>query len=289
MRKGLFVGQCSVELVYYLPSALQPGQRMKAERQLAFAGGAATNAAIAFTAFPDNTSILVSGLGEHPLSEVVRSDIMEHAVELIDLDSLPHHPPSVGSVLVDLSTNEYGVAYSTTYARKLRSVDLGEALFHEVDIVLVDGSYLPQGVDAATTARRRGIPVVLDGGTWKEGLEELLPLVDYLIASNEFRIQDSGSSEDVFTAAQDYGIGHVAITRSGASILAHENGNMQEISVDQVKVLDTLGAGDIFHGVFCHHILEQDFLTSLRLAAEIATMSCTSLGPRTWIEQLKHI
>ncbi|NLZ18221.1 MAG: hypothetical protein GX087_10910 [Desulfobulbaceae bacterium] len=288
MHKGLFVGQCSVEIVYYLPSALQPGQRVKAERQLAFAGGAATNASIAFTAY-ENVSTLVTGLGEHPLSEAARSDIMEHAVELIDLDSLPHRPPSVGSVLVDLSTNDYGVAYSTTYARKLRSTDLGEVLFHEVEVVMVDGSYLPQAVEAATTARKRRIPVVLDCGGWKDGLEELLPQVDYVIASKEFLMPGCSSSEDLFAAMREYGVYHVAVTRSAAPILAHENGTTREIPVPQIKVLDSLGAGDIFHGVFCHHILEQDFFASLQLAGEVATMSCTSLGPRTWIEQIKLI
>ena len=213
MHKGLFVGQCSVELVYYLPSAMRPAQRMKAERQLAFAGGAATNAAIAFTAF-ENVSTLVTGLGEHPLSEVARSDIMERAVELVDLDSLPHRPPSLGSVLVDLSSNEYGVAYSTTYARKLRAAELGEALFHEVEVVLVDGSYLPQAVEAATIAKRRGIPVVLDGGSWKDGLEELLPQVDYLVASSAFRLPgcDCDNCEEFFAAMREYGIYNVAIT-----------------------------------------------------------------------------
>lgn len=286
MHKGLFVGQCSVELVYYLPSALQPGQRMKAERQLAFAGGTATNAAIAFTAF-ENVATLVTGLGEHPLSEVARTDIMERAVELIDLDSLPHRPPSVGSVLVDLSTHDYGVAYSTTYARKLRSADLGEALFHEVEVLMVDGSYLPQAVEAAGTAQRLGIPVVLDGGSWKDGLEELLPLVDFLVASKEFHMAGCNSSEDLFAAMREFGIYNIAVTRSEAPILAHEDGKTLEIPVPQIKVLDSLGAGDIFHGVFCHHVLEQDFFTALRLSGETASMSCTSLGPRTWIEHIK--
>lgn len=286
MHKGLFVGQCSVELVYYLPSAMKPGRRMKAERQLAFAGGTATNAAIAFTAF-ENVATLVTGLGEHPLSEVARSDIMERAVELIDLDSLPHRPPSLGSVLVDLSTHDYGVAYSTTYARKLRSADLGDALFHEVEVLMVDGSYLPQAVEAAGTAQRLGIPVVLDGGSWKDGLEELLPRVDYLIASKEFRIEGSEGHEALFAAMREFGIYNVAVTRSEAPVLAHEDGKTMEIPIPQVKVLDSLGAGDIFHGVFCHHILEEDFFTALRLSGETASMSCTSLGPRTWIEHIK--
>lgn len=284
-HNGLFVGQCSVEMVYYLPHALLPRQRMKAERQLAFAGGSATNAAIAFSAF-ENVSSLITGLGEHPLAEVARSDIMERAVALIDLDSLPHRPPSVGSVLVDLETHEYSVAYATTYARKLRNVELGETIFTGVDIVMLDGTYLPQAVEAARTARKRGIPVVLDGGVWRNGLEELLPLVDYIIASRAFRTPDCTNVGEMFATLRQYGIKYQAVTRASEPILLHENGVTEELPIEKVLVLDTLGAGDILHGAFCHFILEHDFKTALQKASEVATLACTALGPRAWIEQI---
>jgi sugar/nucleoside kinase (ribokinase family) len=55
-----------------------------------------------------------------------------------------------------------------------------------------------------------------------------------------------------------------------------------------VLPVDTLGAGDIFHGAFCHYLLEcNDFLLSLERAGEVASLSCTSLGTRAWIEQAK--
>ena len=53
---------------------------MRAERQVAFAGGTATNAAIVFSAF-DNVSSLVTGLGEHSLSEVARANIIDRTVQ----------------------------------------------------------------------------------------------------------------------------------------------------------------------------------------------------------------
>lgn len=53
----------------------------------------------------------------------------------------------------------------------------------------------------------------------------------------------------------------------------------------EIKPIDTMGAGDILHGAFCHFILEHDYHTSLARAAEIASQSCTSLGTRNWIEQ----
>lgn len=285
-HNGLFVGQCSVELVYYLPHALKPGQRMRAERQVAFAGGTATNAAIAFSAF-DNVSSLVTGLGEHPLSEVARADIMDRAVALIDLDSLPHRPPSVGVVLVDLESHVYSVAYATTYARKLRSLDLGEAIFHDVEVVLLDGAYMPQALEAASMARERGIPVVLDAGVWREGMQPLLPLVDYLIASRAFRLPKCNNVGEMFAALHSFGVGHIAVTRGEKPVLAYEDGVISEIPIARVRVLDSLGAGDILHGAFCHYILERDFKNALEMASRAATLSCTALGPRPWIEQIK--
>ena len=58
-------------------------------------------------------------------------------------------------------------------------------------------------------------------------------------------------------------------------------------SVARVRVLDSLGAGDILHGAFCHYILERDFKNALEMASRAATLSCTALGPRAWIEQIK--
>ena len=285
MHNGLFVGQCSVELVYYLPHALFPGQRMKAERQLAFAGGSATNAAIAFTAF-ENVASLVTGLGEHPLSEVARSDIMAHAIALIDLDTLPHRPPSVGSVLVDLESHEYGVAYSTTYARKLRSLDVNETIFHDVDIVFLDGTFPPQAREVASRAKHQKVPVVLATGIWREGLEELLPFVDYLIISQAFRMGDSKNSDEVFNGLSRYGVQHIIITRAEKPMEVFNEGTVHQVPVGTVRVLDTLGAGDILHGAFCHYIKETDFLTAAAKSGEVASFSCSSLGPRAWMEQI---
>jgi sugar/nucleoside kinase (ribokinase family) len=55
-----------------------------------------------------------------------------------------------------------------------------------------------------------------------------------------------------------------------------------------IQPVDTLGAGDIFHGAFCHYLLERnDFLLSLERAGEVASLACTSLGTRAWIEQAR--
>ena len=287
MNSGLFLGQCGLELVNYLPGSLGPRQRMKAERQISFAGGEAANAAIAFCAF-GNAASLVTALGGHPLAEVARTDIIEHGVTLVDLDASSKRPPPVGTVLADLEHHEYSVAYANTRTRKPRPARLDETL-HDADIVLLDGSYHLQAREAAQAAKRRGIPVVLVGGCWKDELKTLLPLADYLIVSRDFRPPGCAFRRALPRELAALGVPRIAMTRGPDPILAVVEGHAREIPVRPVRVLDPLNAGAILHGAFCHFILERDFYSALEAAGTVASFSCTSLGPRHWMEQLKTL
>ncbi|HEY3592911.1 MAG TPA: PfkB family carbohydrate kinase, partial [Polyangiaceae bacterium] len=87
------------------------------------------------------------------------------------------------------------------------------------------------------------------------------------------------------SAIERYGVRRVAITRGGQSILWRDGGREGEIQVPAVDVVDTLGAGDIFHGAFCRFFeASQDFVASLRRAAKVASASCAYWGTRGWID-----
>jgi sugar/nucleoside kinase (ribokinase family) len=288
MFKGVFLGLATADIVYYVAHHLQSNQKLKAERQLAFAGGPATNAAVAFTAF-GNEAALITGLGQNPLAHVAKHDIVEHKVDLIDCSDQPKRPPILASILVDLSNGNRSVVYSNTDLRKLRHDAVNETLLEYADVLMLDGYYLPQALQMATWAKSLHIPVILDGGSWKEGLETLLPLVDYAICSRNFLPPGCTDATGMMTRLATFGINHVAITRDGEPILAQTNGTTSEVPVMPIQPVDTLGAGDIFHGAFCHYILENDFLLSLERAGEVASLSCTSLGTRAWIEQEKFV
>lgn len=286
MKKGIFLGLATADIVYYVPHHPQRNQKMKAERQLSFAGGPATNAAVTFAAF-DNQAILVSGLGTHPLAHMAKKDLTDHQVRLIDCTDQPNRPPILSAIMVDLSSGERSVVSSNTDLRKLRQTAVNESTLKSADLLMLDGYYLPQAIQLAQWAQQLRIPVVLDGGSWKEGLELLLPLVDYALCANTFFPPGCSDTPSIIAHLGDYGIEHIAITRDGDPIIAHHRGETSEVAVMSVKAVDTLGAGDIFHGAFCHYLLQHDFLVSLARAAEVASLSCTSLGTRAWIEQEK--
>jgi sugar/nucleoside kinase (ribokinase family) len=287
MHKATFLGLATADIVYYVSHHLRNNEKIKAERQLAVAGGPATNAAVAFASF-GNEATLITGLGQHPLAHVAKHDIIEHKVILLDCTDQPKRPPVLASILVDLSNGERAGVYSNTDLRKLRHDAVTENTLEYADLLMLDGYYLPQAIELATWARRLRIPVVLDGGSWKEGLDQLLPLIDYAICSDDFLPPDCGTRKETIKALARFGIRHIAITRGGDPVLAHYNGATHEVPVMSIQPVDTLGAGDIFHGAFCHYLLERnDFLLSLERAGEVASLACTSLGTRAWIEQAR--
>ena len=126
-----------------------------------------------------------------------------------------------------------------------------------------------------------GKTVVLDAGSWKPNIEQFLQSAHIVIASEVF-VNPQG--KHVFELEQCQTAQKV-MTRGERSVL-YEN---EEISVPQVKAVDTLGAGDIFHGAFCFAYFHEKKTVrdSLGFAANIASESVKYKGPREWIKQLK--
>ena len=288
MHTGVFLGLATTDIIYYVARHPRNNEKLRAERQLSFAGGPATNAAVAFAAF-GNAATLVTGIGSHPLAQLPKNDIADYNVQLIDCADKPRRPPILASIMVDLSTGERCVVYAHTEVRKLRSEAIRPSILEGAQILMLDGHYLPQAIELAAMARSRGIPVVLDGGSWKEGLDRLLPLVDYAICSDNFYPPGCTDKQEVIASLRQAGLEHFAITRDDDPIIAHHQGQTIELPVLDIDVIDTMGAGDIFHGAFCHFLLHEDFLASLEGATKIAGLSCTSLGTRAWIDLAKIV
>jgi sugar/nucleoside kinase (ribokinase family) len=92
--------------------------------------------------------------------------------------------------------------------------------------------------------------------------------------------------EDVTAYLLKKGVKKAAITRGEKPIIANEGEVNLLVEIPKVKMIDTLGAGDIFHGAFCYYYAKnKDFHESLKQAAEVAAVSCKYRGPRTWMNQ----
>jgi sugar/nucleoside kinase (ribokinase family) len=282
-KSGLFCGMTTVDIIYLIENLPAIDEKIVALDQLVVAGGPATNAAVAFSAL-GGKSTLASVLGKHPLAVIARNDLKKYHVSHIDLIHNHVEVPVLSSVMVRNSTGERSVV--SINAVKIQAKECCDLnLLNGVDIVLVDGHQMKSSVQLCSYARQKGIPCVMDAGSWKEGSEELLPLIDYVICSERFLPPKCVTSQDVIKHATQRGIGHLAITRGDKPILYIDNDREGYIEIDRKKVIDTLGAGDILHGAFCYYLLTsgRDFVKALAEASRIASLSCRYFGTREWI------
>jgi sugar/nucleoside kinase (ribokinase family) len=126
--------------------------------------------------------------------------------------------------------------------------------------------------------------VVMDGGSWKPGTEQLLKSVDVAICSADFLPAGCTSERDVISYLGSAGVTKIAITHGAAPVDFALQSDSGEIQVAEVEAVDTTGAGDIFHGAFCFQYASGcEFEGALRQAAIIAGESCRYQGTRRWM------
>lgn len=286
MNTGIFVGLTTLDCIYQTHKALAPNEKQVADAMLLAAGGPAANAAIAFQALGGH-AILVTALGHHPLTTVIREDLSQQGIELLDMTPNAEMPPPFSSIVVNVKTGDRAVISRNAADRPRIETQPPNTVLSQADCLLIDGHQMWLGQRLAQQAARRNLPVVIDAGSWKPGFETVLSQATHVIASANFRPPDSGNRWEAIAYLRSLNVPHCAVTQGEQSILYQTPTQSGELPVPHIQPVDTLGAGDIFHGAFCHHLLQTpDFLAALSASSKIAALACQSFGTRQWMQHL---
>ncbi len=264
----LLAGLCTVDLVQRVEELPAPGEKVQSLQVDVAAGGPATNAAVTAAALGAEATLLTV-LGAHPLAALARADLETHGVRVVDLDPGRTEPPPVSAVAVRDRDGE-----RTVVSRNAAGSEATWDGTVDADVVLVDGHH--PGL-ALSVARAAGdVPVVLDTGSWKPVLDELLPLVDVAACSAHFTAPEPGLHER--------GVPTVITTAGPHPVRwSTADGGSGEVPVAEVEARDTLGAGDVWHGALAVAVTRERTVTDrIRFANEVAAERVRHVGPRSW-------
>ncbi len=283
----IFFGRATIDLSYVVADFPAENDKVFSEAFVLQPGGTALNAAVTFSLLGGKGTV-VSAFGNGVFGSLVKAQAQNrYGLAVFDLAGDAPFDLPMSSIVVNP-----GKGSRTILNTPKRAIDPASCPFDPADIpapgmVLVDGYELEGGRLAWIEGwKRKGAVIVFDGGSWKETTGGLIPLVDVAICSERFRIPGFPGREETIAELHRQGIGKVAFTHDGEPILASENGAAKRIPVPQVDAVDTLGAGDVLHGAFCHYYgTNGDFARSLELAAGVASESCRRFGTHTWAER----
>ncbi|RCJ22157.1 ribokinase [Nostoc sp. ATCC 43529] len=283
MNNGLFVGLVTLDLIYLADSLPQNNQKIVAIDYTVAAGGPATNAAVTFS-YLGNQATVLGVVGSHPTGQLILADLANYQVAIADLEPTIDLAPPISSIIVTQATGQRAVVSINAVKTQASSASIPANILENVAIVLIDGHQMAVSYLIAQMAKAQNIPVIIDGGSWKPGFEQILPFVDYAICSANFHPPNCETSEEAFAYLSKFNIPHIAITHGEQPIQYLSCNKTGIVDVPQIKAVDTLGAGDIFHGGLCHYILKESFTNALALAANIAANSCEFFGTRRWMD-----
>ena len=281
-KNGLFVGLVTLDFAYLVTNYPSQNQKIVATDSTTVAGGPATNAAVIFS-YLGNQSMLLGVLGCHPITQLIKADLGNYKVSITDLDPTRLDSPPVSSIIITQNSGDRAVI-SINATKSQANQPITPDILAGIDIILIDGHQMLISQEIAQIAKLNSIPIVVDCGSWKPGFEKILPWVDYAICSDNFYPPDCHNTQEVFAYLSAMKIPHIAITCGEKPIQYLSGGKSGIIEVPQIHPVDTLGAGDIFHGSFCHYILLTNFIEALAAAAKVASHSCQFFGTRRWME-----
>jgi len=169
--------------------------------------------------------------------------------------------------------------------------DLDRDYITAAEYLHLDGFHFEAALTAARWMREAGKKVSLDcartdGGAVGGHLRALLPYVNILICGSGF-CQSLTGERDLWKAEEAVlGMGpQIAVQTEGAegsyTLTARERFHTPAF---QVEVLDTTGAGDVFHGAYLVGLLRGwDLQTAARFSAAVSAIKCRRLGGRRGI------
>lgn len=286
--RGVFAGLATLDVIHRVDAPPGPNQKITAAAQFVAAGGPAANAAVTFAALGGH-AVLVTALGQGAIAQTITAELAAQGVEVHDIAPLLRDATPVSSVTVLEATGERSVIGGD--AAGLKAPCPGPELVHELlagaDVVLLDGHHpeLARAVrDAASAA---ALPIVLDAGRWKPIMDELVGEVSDVVASADFRTPGARTSAETAAELRRRGAASIAVTAGPDPVHWWHGERHGQIEVPQVRAVDTLGAGDVFHGAYAHALAASaDIEARLRFAAEVAAIRCAHVGPRSWLEHV---
>jgi sulfofructose kinase len=278
----LCIGMPVRDLTFRIEQLPERGFKVNASHFEEISGGNALNAAIGIVRLGGRASICgpMGDIGETS-SGYIFDRLAEEGIDAKHIVHMPGLVTPISNIMIDPSGERTIVTFRDPRLWKVRLPDTNE-LLRDCQAILTENRCAEFCTELCVEARRRGIPVVVDVDRAMSLREGLLTASSHLVFSSEALQSTAGISDDAEALKK--------IARLTPSFLAGTRGaqgtlwldgdqNLQHTPAFPVHTVDTLGAGDVFHGAFALAITEkQDIPSALRFASAAAALKCTRFG-----------
>lgn len=285
--QALFIGQTYIDVTFLADRIPTGDEKTVAETYSVSFGGNAVTAAFACARLGIKPELMTS-LADDWLGNMFRDMAARYGVVLIPRDvaqsSLSFVMPKEGKRAIIRCRD-------ADYLNPVPELELeGCRALH------LDGHQPDAAMNYAQRCRQAGILTSLDGGTIRENTLDLLEFIDVPVVSELFCEQLERSPVDTLAYLHGRGAKVAGVTLGAKGALWSEAGGpvntLPALPVPKDRVIDTNGAGDIFHGAYMYSYLaapDRGWERHFDFARSASAHSVQHLGNEASLPSLRDI
>jgi sulfofructose kinase len=280
----LCVGHAVQDFVFTVAVLPDRGAKYRATRFESVGGGPAATAAVAVSRLGGH-AFLAARVGDDDAAGMIAAELTGFGVDCTHVLRCPGSASSVSAVIVD-ARGERMIVNHLDPSLPVDATWLPSAGSVGARVVLADTRWPEGALVALSAARAAGLPAVLDADRPVPADGVLLHAATHVAFSSD-ALADLTGIGDVRLALAEVARGlqgWCCVTAGGDGVYWYEQGEMRHEPAFDVPVVDTLGAGDVWHGAFALALAEGSRETdAVRFASAAAALKVQRSGGRAGV------
>jgi sulfofructose kinase len=276
-------GIAVLDHVYRMERFPTPGSKTRAREFLIVGGGCAANAAVAIARLGGRARLaapLGGPAGYDAAGDAIIAGLEREGVDASGVARTSGVISPTSAIIIDASGERLIVNQRDEKLSAVRAAD-PDKLVADTAAVLADNRFAEFVLPIAKAARQRGIPVVIDGDRPTRASDALLSTATHVIfAADGLRATaEVDDLEEALHRIAQHTRAFLAVTDGERGAIWLEGATLRRQPAFPVDAIDTLAAGDVFHGAFALALVEgASEAAALRFAAATAALKCTRFG-----------
>ncbi|MBW4707406.1 hypothetical protein KX928_06370 [Roseobacter sp. YSTF-M11] len=244
MPRILCAGLIAVDMVFDIESYPAVGTKTRASAAQMITGGGALNAATTIAGLGGQACV-AGAIGADALGDFLLAEMARREIDTTHLQILPDAPTSLSAVLITPDGDR------TVINRRHQVPACPHLDPFRFDAALADTRWPDLAAVAMNAARKTGKPAVLDAEAPVKPASDALGIATHVVFSQQ-GLRDFAGACDAAALSNSAKKMRTwcAVTRGASSVLCHDGQTLSEVPVFPTQAVNTLGAGDTWHGAF---------------------------------------
>lgn len=247
--KALFIGHPYIDVTFLTDKMPTGDEKKLGDGYEVGIGGNSVVAGFAMAKWHIDTTIMM------PLAKDWLGRMMEDMAESYNIKLITRNVERTSLSLILPNDDKRAIVRcrDNDYQSNFPEVDLTGC-----EVIHFDGHQPNSTLKYAKKAHEAGILTSLDGGTVRDNTEEVLPYIHVAMVSEDFCRKLGKDADATIDYLKTFGVKVAGVTLGNKGCVFEENGTrirIPAIPVAKEKIIDSTGAGDIFHGAYCYSYL----------------------------------